>query len=322
MLRFNINLQRDAFTLQADFEISDQGVTVIFGHSGSGKSTLLKCIAGLEQSIGEIFLNQQCWQSTDQNVFLKSKKRQLGYVFQEPRLFPHLNVEENMRLGLVEKSNKNSQGLIDLLQLRHLLNRKPGELSGGELRRVSIGRALLRNPSVLMFDEPLTGIDLVHRKQMLPYIQKVTRGLSVPVLYVTHHIEEVLALADHIVLIEEGRLICHEKFSSFVLHSKRAVDMGVAGSCISIEGFDNVQNGEYFIPATQLIIAAPDAQVAGKLVLSGRIDAVLQCKDNAADFIVNTELGQLRIVSESLNAGFPIKVGKDYSIVINQLIKR
>ncbi len=312
-------IKLDDFTLDVDLTIPSDKVTVIFGESGSGKSTLLRCIAGLERARGKITVNDTCWQDDHGGVFLSTQKRNIGYVFQEPQLFPHLSVQDNILIGL--KSTTVDHSLLSLLKLQTLLNRKVNQLSGGEKQRVSIARALIRKPSILMFDEPLAGIDNAHRQKMLPYIQSVSRNLRIPCIYVTHHIDEVLALADYLVLMEQGRVTHHQDFPTFALNSELAVEMGLSGSCLRLNGNLKINDGNYFIPATQALITQSNAEVYGKVVLDGQIKRVNQLK-GIKDFLASTNYGDVRIQINSDQPDNSLNKANDCCVVLNHLIRR
>jgi len=198
------------FTLDVDLALPGRGVTALFGHSGSGKTTLLRCIAGLERAPGgHLAVNGQAWQDGDS--FLPTYLRPLGYVFQEPSLFPHLSIRRNLEYGLrrvpaAERRVSLGQA-IELLGIGHLLERRPDRLSGGERQRVSIARALAVSPRILLMDEPLAALDLARKQEILPYLERLHDELDIPVLYVSHAPDEVARLADHIVVMEGGRAV-------------------------------------------------------------------------------------------------------------------
>ena len=207
----NISLRRKDFSLHAEFEIPARGVLGIVGHSGSGKTTLLRCIAGLENDAsGQIMLNGQYWLNAEHN--LPTHQRNLGYVFQDSRLFPHKTVEKNLDYGVrrsrvsVTNNAVNHEHLLELLAIRHLLQRKPDEISGGEKQRVAIARALLRSPDILLMDEPLASLDDFRKQEILPYLEKLHDELSIPMIYVSHSLEEVSHLCDYILVMEQGRI--------------------------------------------------------------------------------------------------------------------
>lgn len=200
-----------AFQLALDLKLPNRGVTVLFGDSGSGKTSLLRCIAGLQTAqYGHLQINGKLWQDSNKGVFLPAHQRPLGYVFQQANLFPHLTVAENIQFGIkrLDKSaaKANLAELIELLGIENLLKRLPDKLSGGEQQRVAIARALALNPEILLMDEPLAALDFKRKQEILPYLQNLQQRLEIPVLYVTHSLQEMLQLADHIVLMNQGQV--------------------------------------------------------------------------------------------------------------------
>lgn len=197
------------FSLDVALTASARGVTALFGHSGSGKTTLLRCLAGLDRAPGGyLSVAGQVWQ--DESVFLPTHKRPLGYVFQEPSLLPHRTVLRNLEYGMKRVPAKarhvSLDHAIELLGLGHLLTRLPDKLSGGERQRVAIARALLVSPRLLLMDEPLASLDSASKAEILPYLGRLHEELAVPVIYVSHAADEVLRLADYLVLLEQGQV--------------------------------------------------------------------------------------------------------------------
>jgi molybdate transport system ATP-binding protein len=198
------------FSLDVDLTIPARGVTAVFGPSGCGKTTLLRAIAGLERfPNGVLRIGDEVWQ--DEQTFVPTHLRSLGYVFQEPSLFPHLTVGANVEYGsrrtpLRDRTIAPSDA-IDLLGIGSLLGRKPDALSGGERQRVAIARALAASPRLLLMDEPLNALDEPRKREILPFLDRLHRDLEIPVVYVSHSTDEVARLADHLVLLEEGRII-------------------------------------------------------------------------------------------------------------------
>ncbi|MDR1850016.1 MAG: molybdenum ABC transporter ATP-binding protein [Zoogloeaceae bacterium] len=201
------------FTLDVDLALPEAGITALFGPSGSGKTTILRCMAGLERAAGGFLsIADEVWQDEPRGIFLPTHKRPLGLVFQETSLFPHLSVLGNLRYGMKRAGNAKGEGfdaMLDLLGIRALLERDPESLSGGERQRVSIARALLTRPRLLLMDEPLSALDMKRKLEILPYLERLRDELSIPVLYVSHSLDEVARLADHLVLIENGKAIAN-----------------------------------------------------------------------------------------------------------------
>ena len=208
--RFQVTFE--AFSLDVELDLPAQGITALFGPSGSGKSTVLRCLAGLERSgSGVMQLGDRVWQDELRGLFVPPHRRSLGYVFQEPRLFPHLTVAGNLDFGhrrtpLAERRLGWDQ-VIELLDLHHLLARRPARLSLGEQQRVAIGRALLASPDVLLMDEPLASLDLQRKREVLPFIRKLHDELDIPVIYVSHSLTEILQITDTLVLMRDGRSV-------------------------------------------------------------------------------------------------------------------
>ncbi len=199
------------FALDVDLQLPEKGITALFGHSGSGKTTVLRCFAGLNRALeGRLVVDGQVWQDEALGIFLPTHARPLGLVFQEASLFPHLSVRKNLEYGMKRAGNKRGEGFdacVDLLGIRPLLDRAPERLSGGERQRVAIARALLTRPRLLLMDEPLAALDLKRKLEILPYLEKLHDELDIPVLYVSHAPDEVARLADHLVLMDGGRVV-------------------------------------------------------------------------------------------------------------------
>ncbi len=197
------------FTLDVDLCLPESGITAIFGPSGSGKTSLLRAIAGLDRpQQGHITFGQDVWQSDD--IFLPPHKRPIGYVFQESSLFDHLSVQQNLDYGQKRIKNPVTEDerdqIIDLLDIAALLRRYPEKLSGGERQRVAIARALLLNPEVLLMDEPMASLDFRRKTGILHFLERLKSRLKIPLLYVSHNVDEVTRLADHLVIMEAGRV--------------------------------------------------------------------------------------------------------------------
>jgi molybdate transport system ATP-binding protein len=207
-VRADVRLPREGFALELQFAAPARGITGILGPSGSGKTTLLRCIAGLEPDCrGTVTVNGDTWQ--DERRFVPAHARATGFVFQDARLFPHLTVRRNLEYGARRSAGNGGVAFdeaVELLGLRALLARKPAGLSAGEAQRVALGRALLRAPSVILMDEPLANLDPERRQEVLPFLERLHGRLTVPILYVSHSIDEVVRLCDHLVLMAAGRM--------------------------------------------------------------------------------------------------------------------
>jgi molybdate transport system ATP-binding protein len=200
------------FELNADLACPGQGVTALFGPSGSGKTTLLRCIAGLERACdGLCEVNGEVWQDNARGLFVPAHGRPIGYVFQHANLFPHLSVRRNLEYGWrripAGERKVEPEQAIRLMGIAHLLERSPDKLSGGERQRVAITRALLTSPRLLLLDEPLASLDQESKREIHPYLERLHAELSTPVLYVSHDSREIARIADHVALMDRGKIV-------------------------------------------------------------------------------------------------------------------
>ena len=209
-LKLDIERRLGSFRLKAAFE-AGEGITALFGRSGAGKTSVVNAIAGiLRPDRGRIVIRGEPVFDSERGIDVPTPRRRIGYVFQEGRLFPHLNVRQNLRYAeLFSRGTSPSEfaPIVELLGLRDLLDRRPGNLSGGEKQRVAIGRALLSSPHLLLLDEPLASLDAHRKSEVLQYIELMRDEIKVPIVYVSHAVEEVVRLADTVVLMSEGEVV-------------------------------------------------------------------------------------------------------------------
>ena len=211
MIEVRLRLGRGGFALDVAFAAPATGITAIFGPSGCGKTTVLRAVAGLVRATGRVALGDQAWQDDARGVFVPTHRRSIGYVVQEAALFPHLSVRRNLAYGLrrADRASRRAVDLdarVDLLGSGRLLERSPATLSGGERQRVAIARALAPAPRLLLMDEPLAALDAQRKAEILPYLERLHRDLRIPVLYVSHSVDEVARLADRVLLMRDGRI--------------------------------------------------------------------------------------------------------------------
>jgi molybdate transport system ATP-binding protein len=215
------------FHLQVDVDVPAAGISAVFGQSGSGKTTFLRCLAGLERSpSGFMQVGDEIWQDESRNRYEPISKRSIGYVFQEPRLFPHLSVRSNLTYGYtrtpVSARRLAIDQVVEVLGIAALLDRRPHKLSGGEQQRVAIGRALLTSPKLLLLDEPLSSLDSQRKREIMPFIKRLYKELKIPIVYVSHSLHEILQLAQTVVLLRDGKGVAvgplSEVFSRLDLH--------------------------------------------------------------------------------------------------------
>ncbi|KAA8553907.1 MULTISPECIES: molybdenum ABC transporter ATP-binding protein [Pseudomonas] len=284
MINVRLNLKYTGFALDVDLHVPGRGVTALYGHSGSGKTTCLRCIAGLERAEdGFIQINDEVWQDSRNGLFVPPHKRALGYVFQEPSLFPHLSVRANLEFGL--KRIPRSQRRVDMLQatellgIGHLLERHPQHLSGGERQRIGIARALLTSPRLLLMDEPLAALDSKRKGEILPYLERLHDELDIPVLYVSHAQDEVARLADHIVLLSDGKALASGPIGETLARLDLPLALGDDAGVV-INGSVSAYDDHYRLLTLQLPDSAQHLRVAHAPLALGK---VLRVKVQARD---------------------------------------
>lgn len=203
-LTLDVTMRQQSFLLQVR-ESASVEVLGLFGPSGSGKTSLLEAIAGIRTpDEGEIRVGDRVLYSSRDRINVPARDRHIGYVPQDALLFPNMNVTQNIRYGAKQGD---FDGLVDILDLRPLLDRGVQKLSGGEKQRVAIARALMTKPSILLLDEPLAGVDRERREQILPYVLKIRKELHVPLIYVTHDEAELKSIADRVLRLSGGRAV-------------------------------------------------------------------------------------------------------------------
>jgi molybdenum ABC transporter, ATP-binding protein len=223
VLELNFSQTLGTHCLNINESLPAAGITAVFGVSGAGKTSLINAISGLTRpQQGRIVLNGRVLNDVEQGICLAPEKRRVGYIFQDARLFPHYKVRGNLRYGMAKSMADQFDKLVALLGIEPLLDRLPGSLSGGEKQRVAIGRALLTAPELLLLDEPLASLDIPRKRELLPYLQRLAREINIPMLYVSHSLDEILHLADKVLVLEAGNVKAfgslEEVWSSSVMH--------------------------------------------------------------------------------------------------------
>jgi molybdate transport system ATP-binding protein len=295
-----LRLTKQGFNLDAAINIPDNGITALFGASGAGKTTLLRAIAGLEQSAGSLSVAGEIWQ--DEHICLPSHERACGYVFQESSLFGHLNVRDNLKYGYTRADKPERcikfERAVELLSLAELLDRPSAQLSGGEQKRVAIARALLRGPKLLLLDEPLASLDARHKRELMPFLERLHSELNIPTIYVSHAPDEVARLADYLMLMDKGVILAtgpiNEILTRFDLPVSHDADSGAVVS--TTPGDYDEQFG-----LTMLGFAGGSLLVPGKIDSSSRnIRVRIMARDISLTLQQQTDTSILNIVSATV----------------------
>ncbi len=207
MLELDFSQRLGDLRLEVKTELPTESITAVFGLSGAGKTSLINVIGGLTKpDTGRIVLNGRILVDREKRICLPPEKRHIGYVFQDARLFPHYRVKGNLKYGMSAKMAPRFDSIIQLLGIEALLDRFPITLSGGEKQRVAIGRALLTGPEILLMDEPLASLDLPRKRELLPYLEKLSQDVKIPIMYVSHSLDEILRLADNVIVMADGKV--------------------------------------------------------------------------------------------------------------------
>jgi len=272
LIQVSYALRRESFVLDVDVSLPLRGITGVFGASGTGKTSLLRCIAGLERpASGTLIVAGDVWQDNSSGISRAVHERDIGYVFQEPRLFAHLDVRGNIEYGMRRREHNGAPDIdhvIGLLGLEHLLRRRTDELSGGEAQRVAIARALLCAPRFVLMDEPLASLDQARKDEILPFLDRLHADAEVPIIYVSHNIDEVCRLCDHLVVIDDGRVVADGELQSVLVRMDVPILGGdQAGSLIKGMARDYDEDDDL----TRLNFSGGDIWVPGKANVDGSI---------------------------------------------------
>jgi len=309
--RCDIRLDLAGFSLAAKFTVPAQGVLGVFGHSGSGKTTLLRCFAGLEKNVqGIIEVNGEIW--LDENTSMSSQQRNIGYVFQEGRLFPHLTVADNLAYGSRRSPVKNSSfdrsHLFELLNIEQLLGRYPQQLSGGEKQRIAIGRALLKRPQLLLLDEPLASLDEYRKQEILPYLERLRDESSIPILYVSHNLDEMLRLCDDILVMQQGRSVYNGGLHNALVTSESTLAT-VENAAAILEGSVSKQEKNFNI-STVHTLHGNQFQVPGLITIGKHVRLVVFACDVSLAINKAEESSILNIIEGRISAVLDEKDGR------------
>lgn len=247
-LHVDVAVKAGEFTLDADFR-AGQGITAIFGQSGAGKSTLLRTVAGLMRpERAQVEFGGRVVEDTEKGIRVAARKRRVGFVFQDDRLFPHMSVRRNIAYGArgnARPGQEQFDGIIGLLGIADLLDRRPATLSGGERKRVAIARALMSDPQILLMDEPLASLDFARRERIMPYLERIRSNTRIPILYVSHEIDEIARLADTLVIMSQGRVVMSGDTAALFARSDLGAYLGSHQASVLLRGIFRRYEPEY-----------------------------------------------------------------------------
>ena len=329
------------FTLSAAFE-AGEGLTALTGPSGSGKTTLINLIAGLTPlQKGVIRFGDKVWNDTGAGVFVPPHRRRIGYVFQEARLFPHMSVRANLAYGMARIPRAERVGrmarIADLLHIAPLLGRRPSGLSGGEKQRVALGRALLSAPDLLLMDEPLSALDAALKAEILPDIERIRDREGIPILYISHSLEEVARLATRVIALQAGRVVAmggpEALFAaeegrkgaflsatiSAVLEDGLMLAHSAAGPLyLRAAPVSPGQSVRVFVPAADVVLADG---FSGEISTLNRLEGiVIGCRPNASSVTVELDCNGERLLAEITRRSAE-KLGVDLGKRLHALFK-
>jgi molybdate transport system ATP-binding protein len=279
MLEVAIKLQRGAFQLNANFTAPVPGVTALFGRSGCGKTTVVNLLAGLlRRGAGHLSLDDEVWFDSSRGIDVPAERRGIGYVFQDARLFPHYSVRGNLLYGAQRGKPSEFDEVVGLLGLEALLPRRPGGLSGGERQRVALGRALLTRPKLLLLDEPLASLDASRREEVLPYLARLRDHYAIPMVFVSHQFDEVLRLATHLVVMDEGSIVAAGDVNAVSLAPALRDIIGADATGAVIEG--HVSGIDAVSELASIAVGADTLRVASRsLALHQKVRVQLLARD-------------------------------------------
>jgi molybdate transport system ATP-binding protein len=332
-LDIDVKLTRsDNFALEIKQSIPDSGLTAVYGPSGSGKTTLLRCIAGLEKGTANdriwVDFNHACWQG--ENCFVPAHKRGIGYVFQDAKLIPHLNVKGNLDYAVKRRRSDRGQSLADIIEwlsLAPLLGRPVQKLSGGEKQRVAIGRVLATGPELVLMDEPLSSLDQPARAKILPFLNRLHGELAIPIVYVTHSLEEITYLADRMILIDAGQITA----SGSVFDMTNRLDLDIsheesAGSlliCTVSHHDDQFDLSELTFDGGKLFVARQDEEPGSRIRvrIPARDVSITLSADNHSS-ILNILEATIEAIEDTDNARVLVRLNVGTSVLLARITRK
>ncbi|GAA6206903.1 molybdenum ABC transporter ATP-binding protein [Cognatishimia sp. WU-CL00825] len=332
-MSLSVSLAHDfgGFCLNASFE-APQGLTAIFGPSGSGKTSIVNALSGLlTPQQGRIVMNDAVFLDTSQRLVMPVHKRRLGYVFQDARLFPHMNVARNLDFGRraqrLPKSKETFEQVLALLGLEGLLLRAPNQLSGGEKQRVAIGRALLSHPQLLLLDEPLAALDEARKQEIMPYLERLRDVSEIPILYVSHSVSEVARLATTVVAIQNGKVLRAGPAAQVFADPEAVPALGdaAAGAILEAKVTAHHADGmtELSVDGARLFLPQIAAQPGSALRVRVRAqDVMLSLSEPQGVSALNIIHGHISALSPGQNAGVWVQIRCGSQVILSRVTQR
>lgn len=340
----HISVSKPGFSLGVNLDINAEGITGVFGPSGCGKTTWLRSLSGLERdSVGQIRFGGDAWQDTSCNKWVKPQQRDIGYVFQGPSLLPHLTARDNLlyaqkRRPSEHRFNLSLEDIAKKTKITHLLDRPASRLSGGEQQRVAIARAILAEPALLLMDEPLSALDSKTKQNLMALIRWVRREFNLPIIYVTHSLEELVMLSDNIILMADGHVVANGDRDSVLAQLYKDVIYGVSAlSALTAEKgpYDSqdalqtfsVGQQQMLVPrskpivnsTTRLLVRASDIVLSHNNDMDGSVLNALKVQvANHHDYGNGQVLVELSLEGQSLFALISRRSAKELSITSHQ----
>lgn len=333
VLKASFRMHYGEFALDAELSVPARGVTGIFGASGSGKTTLLRCMAGLTHAAqGFLAIGEEVWQDDARHCFLPPHERSCGYVFQEASLFPHLSVRQNLLYGFrrVPKALRKVpfDETVTMLDLAPLLDRRPQGLSGGERQRVAIGRAVLSSPRLLLMDEPIASLDTSRKAEVLYYVERLRDQLAIPILYVSHAIDEVVRLADTMAVMSAGKVIASGAVTALASRLDLRPYLGRFEAGTVIEATVVAQDLKYGIATLRFEggeLQAPDLDsLVGerlRIRIRSRDVSIALSRPSEASFL-NVLTGSVMEISGGEGSGVDVSVAVGSAVVVARITRK
>lgn len=349
MLEFRVLKRYPAFTLDVSFKTTEGMVTGLFGRSGSGKTSIINIAAGLvKPDEGYVSVGGKVLYDSRNRINLPAPARNSGYIFQDGRLFPHMTVEANLRYGMKRSAENGHKAkfddVVELLGIGGLLKRRPHRLSGGEKQRVAIGRALLSSPDFLLMDEPLSALDSNRKEELIPFIGKMVQTFKLPVLYVTHSIDELFSLCDNVVLMNNGKCTDSGSVEDVVSRPANREILSLSGRVSVLRAYAvsesepsiiTFENGKLGIPTskhatgTELRVAVHSDDVtlalnkptglSARNIMKGTVTAMDRSDDGAVAVTVDVGLPVYATITRSAASELGIRAGMEIYVIMKTI---